>query len=64
MRWRRPLKKFGSRYTQRLFLNSEIDSFEKNPTTTPVDYATCLAAKEPVLKILGVRENVPSWKAT
>lgn len=57
------LTKFGSRYTHKLFTLSEIESCGKRAATAPRAFASCFAAKEAVLKILDVRENIPTWKS-
>jgi holo-[acyl-carrier protein] synthase len=57
------LTSFGSRYTRRLFTSGEIEIYGKSSATAPRYFAACFAAKEAVLKILDVRDNVPSWKS-
>jgi holo-[acyl-carrier protein] synthase len=57
------LEVFGSRYTNRIFTNQEIECCDENPLTASSSYAARFAAKEAMLKILDVRESVPSWKA-
>ncbi len=56
------LGQFGSRYTARLFTSREIDDCGVNSDSATWRYAERFAAKEAVLKILDVREIVPSWK--
>src|SRR5277367_5878376 len=57
------LTNFGSRYLRRLFNVGEIESFGENPATAARHFAACFAAKEAVLKILDVRDDVPAWKS-
>ena len=57
------LANFGSRYTRRLFTSGEVEIYGTSPATAPRYFAACFAAKEATLKILDVRDSVPSWKS-
>lgn len=57
------LREFGSRYTNRLFTDHEIDDCGRAPSVTATGLAARFAAKEAVLKILDTTEIVPRWKA-
>ena len=57
------LEEFGTRSTRRLFTSHEIESCAENLVTAASDNPVRFAAKEAALKILNVREIVPSWKA-
>ena len=56
------LVEFGTRYTQRLYTDGEIERCERNPERAGASFAICFAAKEAVLKILDVGKKVPPWK--
>ncbi len=57
------LEEFGRRYTQRLFTDHEVEDCGEDPATSAGRFAARFAAKEAVLKILDMREAVPSWRA-
>jgi holo-[acyl-carrier protein] synthase len=56
------LQRFGTRYTRRLFTNREVKDCSEKPIAAARRYAERFAAKEAVLKVLNVREHIPSWK--
>jgi holo-[acyl-carrier protein] synthase len=56
------LTKFGTRYARRLFTDHELSSCGDNPLSSAQRLAGRFAAKEAVLKILDVKDVVPSWK--
>ena len=53
---------FGDRYTRRLFTKHEIDVCSSSPHRAQ-HLAARFAAKEAVMKILDVRDQVPPWRA-
>jgi holo-[acyl-carrier protein] synthase len=57
------LTDFGPRYVRRLFTPSEIESCGKNLAMAARRFASCFAAKEAVLKIFDVCDEIPSWKS-
>jgi holo-[acyl-carrier protein] synthase len=57
------LEHFGERFTARLFTQREIEARPGNPDEAARYYAEGFAAKEAVLKILDMREFVPTWKS-
>jgi holo-[acyl-carrier protein] synthase len=59
---RASLAQFGRRYTCRLFTDHEIEDCGEGSPIAALRYAERFAAKEAVLKVLNVREVVPSWK--
>ncbi len=56
------LEEFGVRYIERLFTRREVDYCEQNAVTASSCFAEQFAAKEAVLKILDLRNAVPSWR--
>jgi holo-[acyl-carrier protein] synthase len=56
------LEKFGTRYTRRLYTCHEVECCGESPSSEARSYAERFAAKEAVLKLLDVREVIPSWK--
>ena len=57
------MRRFGVRYTRRLFTDIELESCGENPLTAASGLAGRFAAKEAVLKILDSQDTVPSWRS-
>jgi holo-[acyl-carrier protein] synthase len=56
------LRNFGARYRRVLFTDHELESCGEGPQAAS-RLAARFAAKEAVLKILDVSQNVPSWRS-
>jgi holo-[acyl-carrier protein] synthase len=56
------LTTYGTRYTRRLFTDHELSTCGQSPGSSAPRLAGRFAAKEAVLKILDVKDIVPSWK--
>jgi holo-[acyl-carrier protein] synthase len=56
------LSNFGTRYQRLLFTDHELESCANGFTSAP-GLAARFAAKEAVLKILDIRETVPTWRS-
>ena len=57
------LQEFGQRYLRRLYTEREIQDCGERPDELGRALAALFAAKEAVLKILDIGEDVPPWKA-
>ena len=55
------IRRYGDRYITRLFSDDEIDECPSIGDRSTY-FTTRFAAKEAMIKILNVRERVPSWK--
>lgn len=56
------MREFGSRYVHRIYTDVEVEQCGDDPMTSARGLAARFAAKEAVMKILDVRDDVPAWK--
>lgn len=57
------MRRYGSRYTRRLFTDDERDECGEDPSTSAALLAARFAAKEAVMKVLVQDRVVPAWKS-
>jgi holo-[acyl-carrier protein] synthase len=57
------LIRFASRYTNRLFTDSELQECDLTSSLAPRRLAERFAAKEATIKVLGPTNAIPDWKS-